>query len=361
MNCAARVECPRCDMSSSQDYDHDAPHCFICLETRGEDELLRGCACRGSAGFAHVECLVQAAQVNRTLWRECITCKQPWSGLLALNLAWAHWDAVESRPENDRERLAAAMTLTWSLTLSGERAQALQLGQETLALAQQHYGHEDDDTLSAAGWLAAVHGAMGNDRKALPLATMVLEVHRRKHGDDHTMTMSAVNNLGVTQKRLGNYAEALPLHVEALEGTRRHRGDNHWQTLTSIGNLAGLHGAMENYDLALPLMQEALDGTRRLLGNEHPDTLALLGKLGRLYSDMGDHEAAEPLLQESVQGLSVAQSGQQHLQTQRRTVKKALATNTKRKTRSRLWMAARSGAAAVLDAVRPKEQHTATN
>ena len=312
--------------------------CYVCLEAGGSD-LMTGCACRGSSGTVHVSCLAAAAAVNRTMWRECLTCKQQWSGELALKLAWAHWNALADRAGEDRERLAAAMTLTWSLTLAGEGEHALKLGHETLELARRHYGEEDNDALSAAGWVAAVYGAMGNDRKALPLATMVLDVHRRKHGNDSQMTMSAVNNLGVTHKRLGNYAAALPLHQEALDGTRRKRGDNHWQTLTSTGNLAGLHSAMGNFDHALPLLLDALTGTRQLLGSEHPDTLALVGKLGRLHSDMGDHAQATPLLEEAIHGLTEAHC---EMHTQAVRYRKALVVNERREKRSRLWEAARS-------------------
>ena len=36
--------------------------CFICMDG-AEEGLVRGCACRGEAGFAHVSCLARGAQV----------------------------------------------------------------------------------------------------------------------------------------------------------------------------------------------------------------------------------------------------------------------------------------------------------
>ena len=59
--------------------------CYICYGEGDEDEgLVRGCACRGENGFAHVSCLAQGAQaaVQRVAqngwkrWSTCGLCKQ---------------------------------------------------------------------------------------------------------------------------------------------------------------------------------------------------------------------------------------------------------------------------------------------
>ena len=43
--------------------DTEGQSCYICLEDGSEEGLVRGCSCRGTAGFAHVSCLVRQAQV----------------------------------------------------------------------------------------------------------------------------------------------------------------------------------------------------------------------------------------------------------------------------------------------------------
>ena len=39
--------------------------CFICLDAAEDEGLVRGCACRGAAGFAHVSCSAKQAKLLR--------------------------------------------------------------------------------------------------------------------------------------------------------------------------------------------------------------------------------------------------------------------------------------------------------
>ena len=280
-----------------------AAECFICLEALGP--LLRGCACRGSAGFVHLSCAVTAAQANSARWHTCPTCEQRWTGRLKLGIARARCDLLAPRnAEADSEVLQAAMDLTWALRESCELDEALKLGRQTLAAARRTSGDEHATTLTAMGILASVYGAVGDHAAALPLETQVLAVRRRLLGNDHHATLTTVTNLGVTHLQLGNHAEALPLIHEALEGGRRAHGRDHAETLTSVGNLGTLYSNIGTYDLALPLVQEALEGRRRVLGDLHPDTLHSVGGLGILLCKMGDHAGAAVRLDEAVAGFA---------------------------------------------------------
>ena len=80
--------------------------CYICLDH--DSKLMRGCACRGdSAGFVHLECLIEFAERNEEDWSRqsfafCIICKQGFTGALRLQLLRRWWrrhrhEGVESR------------------------------------------------------------------------------------------------------------------------------------------------------------------------------------------------------------------------------------------------------------------------
>ena len=114
------------------------------------------------------------------MWQRCPTCKQEWTGQMELGLARAEVASLASRPEQDFERLDATNMLTHALCKMGEYAQALSLGEATLATAREAFGDEATLTLTAMGVVAAVHTNTCNPALALPLETEALH-HRTAH------------------------------------------------------------------------------------------------------------------------------------------------------------------------------------
>ena len=116
--------------SAAADYADASSTCFICLEphsgaSSSQFLLHGGCACRGGSGFAHVACIAKAAQeTNEDMWEDCPTCKQMWTGQMALGLARACVASQASRPEEDRARLNASNLLTQELKNMAEYAEA---------------------------------------------------------------------------------------------------------------------------------------------------------------------------------------------------------------------------------------------
>ena len=83
---------------------------------------MRGCACRGTAGFAHVSCLAEQAKIlfaeaeENNLGDECV-CMRGWGGgtraacasrtttaSFVCALGWACWKTYVGRPETDSAR-----------------------------------------------------------------------------------------------------------------------------------------------------------------------------------------------------------------------------------------------------------------
>jgi hypothetical protein len=98
------------------------------------------------------------------MWEYCPTCKQAWTGQMALGLARAEVASLASRPEGDEDRLNATCMLTQALREIDEHAEALSLGEVTLATARQALGNEHEVTLNAMSGLANVHADMGKRR-----------------------------------------------------------------------------------------------------------------------------------------------------------------------------------------------------
>ena len=106
--------------------------CYICHGEGDEDEgLVRGCACRGASGYAHVSCLARHAQHadERALrgaggpgfvrWRTCGLCEQKYHGVVSCALGWACWKTYVGRPETDPARVIAMGLLGNALHYAG--------------------------------------------------------------------------------------------------------------------------------------------------------------------------------------------------------------------------------------------------
>ena len=85
--------------------------CYICtqaLHWKTKEGLVRGCSCRGTAGFAHVSCLAEQAKIlvaegeennlgakamqdRWARWNSCGLCEQRYLGVVWCALGWACW------------------------------------------------------------------------------------------------------------------------------------------------------------------------------------------------------------------------------------------------------------------------------
>ena len=85
--------------------------CYICtqaLHWKTKEGLVRGCSCRGTAGFVHVSCLAEQAKIlyaeaeennlsvkvqneRYSRWHTCSLCEQQYHGIVRCALGWACW------------------------------------------------------------------------------------------------------------------------------------------------------------------------------------------------------------------------------------------------------------------------------
>ena len=103
---------------------------------------MRGCACRGTAGFAHVSCLAEQAKVTYdeaeennldinkktarwARWETCGLCEQNYHGVVKCALGLACWKTYVGRPEKDILRCMAISELGNGLRMCGRTSEAL--------------------------------------------------------------------------------------------------------------------------------------------------------------------------------------------------------------------------------------------
>jgi hypothetical protein len=263
--------------------------CYVCLEGKDAGELIRGCACRGSAGFGHLVCLVESAKADASFhrWRTCSTCKQYFTGDVQLGLAEAHWEIVRGLPAEHQDRLFAMGELARARQeCSCDYEAALPLFEECLAVERRVRGDEHQSTLTTIASLANLHQVMGNLKQALALGTEGLAIERRTLGNEHPNTLRSINNLAGMHHEARNPVLSLPLLDEALGAQRRTLGNQHVDTLSAIQNLAAVYVQVGWAAEAVPLLREAAVGFRRVLGEEHLETHRVMETLRVLEAEM---------------------------------------------------------------------------
>ncbi|CAH0364607.1 unnamed protein product [Pelagomonas calceolata] len=136
--------------------------CYICtqaLHWKTKEGLVRMCACRGTAGFAHVSCLAEQAkilmdevkennlgpealQARWVRWHTCSLCEQQYHGVVKCALGWACWRWI----------YAMALYMDTGAT-PGDLREAVTTLEDLVPIARRVFGGAHPLTVSIAGCL----------------------------------------------------------------------------------------------------------------------------------------------------------------------------------------------------------------
>merc|ERR1712060_1026531 len=131
--------------------------CYICtqaLHWKTKEGLVRGCACRGTEGFAHVSCLAEQAKIlvaeaeennlgdkpfdeRWARWYACSLCEQEYHGVVSCALGWACWKTFVGRPETDWTLRGAMNVLGTGLSSADHHADALSVKEAVVSMRQR--------------------------------------------------------------------------------------------------------------------------------------------------------------------------------------------------------------------------------
>ena len=206
--------------------------CFICtqaLHWKTKEGLVRGCACRGTAGFAHVSCLAEQAKIlvaeaeennldNKvqnerwSRWHTCSVCEQHYHGAVCGALSWACWKTYVSRPETDGPRRGAMTELGNGLHEADRNEEALSVQEVELSMARRLSAPEDH-ILGLMGNLASTYTELGRGEEALPLRRDVYSGCLRLHGEEHEETLREASNYASCLNRIERFKEAKAVPV----------------------------------------------------------------------------------------------------------------------------------------------------
>jgi len=290
--------------------------CYICtqaLHWKTKEGLVRGCACRGTAGFAHVSCLVEQAKIlvaeaeennlgddafdaRWRRWDACSLCEQAYHGVVACALGWACWKTYVGRPERDGARVNAMRLLGNGLCLAEHYEDGLSV-QEAHVSMMRRLGADERSILVTQSNIANTYDALGRFEESLSMRQGTYSGWLKLKGDAHEETLREVTSCAITLSNLQRYAEAKALLLKTIPVALRVLGEGHDYTLRMRMNYAVTiyedpSATLDDLREAVTTLEDTERTARRVLGGAHPITKAIERGLRAARAKLAAREAA---------------------------------------------------------------------
>ena len=268
--------------------------CDICTEAlhwKTKEGLVRGCACRGTAGFAHVSCLAEQAKIlvaeaeenklgDKVLnerwgrWDKCGLCEQKYHGVVFCVLGWACWKTYVGRPETDQLRGMAMGELGSGLNAAQRFAEALLVREAELSMMQR-LGDVEENMLAVQGNLANTYESLGRYEESTRIRQDVYAGTLRLCGEEHRDTLIEALNYAFCLNNLEFFEDAKSLMRKTIPVARRVLGDNNILTLKmrwvcALALFLDTDATLDDLSEAVTTLEEIERIARRVLGGAHP-------------------------------------------------------------------------------------------
>ena len=261
---------------------------------------MRGCSCRGTAGFVHVSCLAEQAKIlwaeaeennlgfkvmteRWERWHMCSLCEQRYHGVVACALGWACWKTYVGRPETSMARGLAMSLLGNGLSDAGHDEDALSVREADLAM-RLRIGAPERCLLLAQSNLANTYQRLGRLDEALSIRQDAYFGTLRLEGEESRNTFLEANNYAADLRCLERFEEVKRLLRKLRPVARRVLGDNDRLTLKMSWNYATAlymdDGAtVDDLREAVTTLEDTDRIARRVLGGTHPVTRSIENSL----------------------------------------------------------------------------------
>ena len=268
--------------------------CYICtqaLHWKTKEGLVRGCSCRGTAGFVHVSCLAEQAKIlyaeveennlghekmeaamNR--WSTCSLCEQEYQGVVRCALGWACWKTYVGRPETD-VMLSSAMTELGNGLYHAKHYEDALLVRETGLSILQRVGASEPYILITKGNMACAYRELGRFDEANVLRQEVYSGTLKINGAEHYDTLREAFNYATSLERQDRLEEAMSLLRKTMPVARRVLGEDHDLTLSLrwiYANILSMNESTADLSEAVTTLESVAMSYKRVLGQAHPET-----------------------------------------------------------------------------------------
>ena len=252
---------------------------------------MRMCACRGTAGFAHVSCLAEQAKIlvaeaeennlgNKAWnerfarWHTCSLCEQEYHGVVRFALGCACWKTYLGRREADFARRMAMRQLGNGLFAAEHFEDALSMRETELSMLRR-LGASEGDILDVQGNISITYGKLGRYERALQIERDAYFGRLRLHGEEHEDTVREASGYALSLLHTGRFQEVKTVSRKTIPVARRVLGGHHGHLLMIRLNYAiALYkdptATLDDLHEAVTTLEETELLARRVLGGVHP-------------------------------------------------------------------------------------------
>ena len=267
--------------------------CYICTQAvhwKTKEGLVRMCACRGTAGFAHVSCLAEQAKIlmeevmennlgvdvfrERWLrWFNCSLCEQKYHGVVACALGWACWKTYQA--ETDQRLLLGAMGMLANGLFDAENFRDAASVNMALLKKLQRFGASAAQLLDVLNNLAITYEKLSLFEEALSMERDTYALRSKLEGEENPKTLAAASNYAASLVNLERFEEAKSLLRKTIPVARRSLGASNELSMRLSRSYAMAlyidHGAtLDDLREAVTTLEETESTARRVLGRTHP-------------------------------------------------------------------------------------------
>ena len=287
--------------------------CYICtqaLHWKTKEGLVRGCSCRGTAGFAHVSCLAEQAKIlvadaeannlndkaneGWRRWFQCSLCEQRYHGVVICALGWACWKTYVCRPKTDPNHRSAYPLLSNGLLETGRKTEALAVFEARLAmqrsLGPRYCGTEE--IVASEDGIATLYNSLGMYDEGLKMKRDIYARRVALHGDSHSASLEAATALVQSLVQVGKFLEAKNFLRELIPVARRVWGRESDQWLRQ----QWMYGNVLCEEGSAPTLDDLVEGVKvleavekswvRVMGARHPETPRMQNSLKKAQAKL---------------------------------------------------------------------------
>jgi CHAT domain-containing protein/tetratricopeptide (TPR) repeat protein len=145
-----------------------------------------------------------------------------------------------------------------ALSRQGKYAEAIEIAEQALALAENKNSPEHEELASALDKLAFLYRRQGRYAEAEPLYERELSIRQNEQGGKKSDLSVLLNGLADVYEKRGRMDDAVTLRQQSLTLVEAASGADDTAVRVLRGNLAGLYERLDRYQDAIPLRERNL-------------------------------------------------------------------------------------------------------